>query len=120
MKYMLMIYQNPAAFEALSKDEMRKVMDEATAIWQELKGTGEFVSGEALANPLTSKTVRVRNGVPAVTDGPYLESKEQLAGYLVIECTTEQRAIDIAARWPDAKYWAMEVRPVMHGSGVEM
>lgn len=120
MKYMLMIYQNPAAVEALSKEEMGKVMEEATAIWRELNETGEFVSGEALAHPLTSKTVQVRNGVPAVTDGPYIEAKEQLAGYVVIECETEQRAIDIAAAWPDARYWAMEVRPVMHGSGAEM
>jgi hypothetical protein len=58
--------------------------------------------------------------VPAVTDGPFAEAKEQLAGYLVVECESPERAVEIAARWPDARYAAMEVRPIMHTSGEEM
>jgi len=58
--------------------------------------------------------------VPATTDGPFAEAKEQLGGYLIVECETEERAVEIAASWPDAKYFAIEVRAIMHTSGTEM
>ena len=54
------------------------------------------------------------------TDGPYAEAKEQLAGYLMVECDSVERATEIARSWPDARFGAMEVRPVMHTSGQEM
>jgi hypothetical protein len=115
MKYMLMIFQNPAVFEKLSKDEQTAVMDEAGAIYQELEESGEWVSGEALFAASTAKAVRVRGGVPAVTDGPYVEAKEQLAGLLIVDVKSEERAVEIAARWPDARYWGMEVRQLIEG-----
>ncbi|MEP7026758.1 MAG: YciI family protein, partial [Actinomycetota bacterium] len=65
-------------------------------------------------------TVRVRDGAQVTTDGPFAEAKEQLAGYLTVEVESPQRAVEIAARWPDAKHFAMEVRQVMHTSGTEM
>jgi hypothetical protein len=120
VKYMLLIYQNPAAWQTLNEEERTSVMNEAGDLWKELSDSGEWVGGEALADVSTTKTVRVRGGVPAVTDGPYIEAKEYLAGYLLVECENEERAIAIAARWPDARYWAMEVRPLMHDSGMEM
>jgi hypothetical protein len=86
----------------------------------ELTESGELVGGEALAPVEQARTVRVRDGVPAVTDGPFAEAKEQFAGYLTVDCESVERAVEIAARWPDAKWWAMEVRPVMGGSGTEM
>jgi hypothetical protein len=64
--------------------------------------------------------VRVRDGVPAVTDGPYVEAKEFLAGYYVVECETAERAGELAAQIPDARYTAIEVRPVMDAGGLEM
>ena len=64
--------------------------------------------------------MRVRDGVVATTDGPFAEAKEQLAGYLTVECDSPERAVEIAARWPDAKYFAMEVRQLMDASGSEM
>jgi hypothetical protein len=115
MKYMLMIFQNPAAFETLPKAEQTAVMDEAGAIWKELEETGEWVSGEALFAASTAKAVRTRNGVPAVTDGPYIEAKEQLAGLLIVDVATEERAVEIAGRWPDARFWGMEVRQLIEG-----
>ncbi|GAA1696816.1 YciI family protein [Fodinicola feengrottensis] len=113
MKYMLMIFQNPAVFEALSKDEQTAVMNEAGALWQELADSGEWVSGEALFAASTAKAVRTRGGVPAVTDGPYIEAKEQLAGLLIVDVASEERAVEIAGRWPDARYWGMEVRQLI-------
>jgi hypothetical protein len=120
VKYILLIYQNPATWETFSEEERNRLMTEAGEIFEELNQSGEWVGGEALADPSNSKTVRVRDGVPAVTDGPFVESKEQLAGYCIVECETPERATEIAARWPDARYWAMEVRPIMEPAGEEM
>ena len=119
MKYMLMIYQNPANFAALSEDERQQVFSEVDAIMTELNGSGEWLGGEALADPSQSKVVRVSDGVPAITDGPYVESKEQLAGYCLFECATLERALEIATRWPDARYQGVELRPLMSGGDPE-
>jgi hypothetical protein len=119
VKYMLLIYNNPAAIEAMSDAEKNVIGTDVDTIMNELMASGEWVGGEALANPAQTRTVRVREGAPVVTDGPFVEAKEQFAGYLMIDCETEERAIEIAARWPDARYWAMEVRPVMTPGGAE-
>ncbi len=120
MKYMLLIYQNTAAFQSLPADERRAMMDEAGAIVEELSGSGHWIGGEGLADPSTARAVRVRGGVPAVTDGPYLEAKEHLAGYCLFECESEQAAVEIATRWPDARYWGVELRRLMDAGGLEM
>ena len=112
MKYMLLIYNNPAVYESWSEEERAALFGEVDTIMKELTESGEWVGGEGLVNAAKAKTVRVRDGVPATTDGPFAESKEQLAGYLTVDCATEERAIEIAARWPDARYFAMEVRAV--------
>ena len=119
MKYMLLIYQNQASREALAEDP-DGLMGEVDAIVEELIGSGEWVGGEALADVSQSRTVQVRGGLPAVTDGPFVEAKEHLAGYCLVECETPERAIEIATRWPDARLCAMEVRPLMDPSGMEM
>lgn len=119
MKYMLLIYSNPATWETLSTEELNGLMGEAGALMKELTDSGEWVGGEALAHPSQTKTVKVRDGVPATTDGPFLEAKEHLAGYCVIDCETPERAVEIAARWPDARLCAMEVRPLMDATGTE-
>jgi hypothetical protein len=120
VKYLLLIYQNPASFQQLPEEEKRALMSEAEAIVNELVGSGEWVGGEGLADPSTAKTVRVRDGVPAVTDGPYAEAKEQMVGYCIVDCESPQRAVEIATRWPDARLWGMEVRPILSPDGLEM
>jgi hypothetical protein len=120
VKYLLLIYNNPATYEAWSEAERAALFGEVDAIMKDLGESGELVGGRALADASQTKTVRVRNGIPAVTDGPFAEAKEQLAGYLIVECETIERAVEIAARWPDAQYFAMEVRPIMQTSGAEM
>ncbi len=120
MKYMLLIYQNPTAWQALSEEERDGVMNDAGVIVNELTESGELIDGEGLADSSNTKTVRVRNGVPAVTDGPYLEAKEHLVGYCLVQCESPERALEIATRWPDARYWAVELRPLMGQGGTEM
>jgi hypothetical protein len=118
VKFMLLIYNNPATLEAMSEAERAEIFADVDEIMAELNGSGELLGGEALA--AEHRTVRVRDGVPAVTDGPFAETKEQLAGYLMVDCESIERAVEIAGRWPDAKRWAMEVRPLMTPSGAEM
>ena len=120
MKFMLLIHQNPGAFEALPEEQRNALMSEFEAFNQEISDSGEFIGGLALADPSNSKVVRVRDGVPATTDGPFAEAKEQLAGYYVVDCESIERAADIAARDPAARLWAIEVRPVMDQAGADV
>ena len=119
MRYILLIYNNMAEIQGLPDDERNAIFGDVERIMDELKERGEIVGFGGLADVSNTKTVRVRDGVPAVTDGPFIESKEQLGGYLIVECD-EERAVQIAAQWPDAKLWALEVRPMMASSGDEM
>jgi hypothetical protein len=120
MKYMLLIYSNPTTWQTMSEEERNGLMGEAEALMRELTESGEWVGGAALADPSHSRTVRVRDRVPVTTDGPFAEAKEHLAGYCVIDCESIDRATEIAARWPDARLVAMEVRPIMDDAGLEM
>ena len=120
MKYLLMIYQNPATWQTLPETTKQELMSEAGAIVDELIKSGEWVGGEGLADSATAKSVRVRDGVPAVTDGPFAEAKEQVVGYCIVDCDSMDRAVEIATRWPDARLWGMEVRPILSPDGAEM
>lgn len=119
MKYMLLIYSNPAAAAALRQD-LAGAYAETDAIVRELRQSGEWIGGEVLADPVHTRTIRVRGGVPVVTDGPFVEAKEHLAGYCLFDCESLERAEEIAARWPDARYSGVELRPLMDDSGTEM
>jgi hypothetical protein len=120
MKYMLLIYDNADTRERFLGKGSDALMGEVNAIMQELTESGELVGGEALADPSNTKTIRPRDGVPAVTDGPFAEAKEHLGGYLIVECESVERATEIAKRWPNSRFAAMEVRPLMDASGAEM
>jgi hypothetical protein len=121
VKYMLLIYNNPDALEAMSEEDRNSLMSEVDQVMAELTRSGELVGGEALAHPANTKTVRLRGGAVATTDGPFMEAKELLAGYVMVEVENEERAVEIATRWPDARTGgAMEVRAVMDTAGMEM
>jgi len=120
VKYMLLIYDNPGTREQFFGPQGRELMAEVDDLVKELTESGELVGGEALADPSNTRTVRVRDDVPAITDGPLAEAKEHFAGYLIVDCESLERATEIAARWPNARFTAMEVRPVMDPAGTEM
>ncbi|MCG5213506.1 YciI family protein [Streptosporangium sp. KLBMP 9127] len=117
MKYMLLIHNRPGYVGELPDAERDALMADVDTIMRELTKSGELVRGEALADPSETRTVRVRNGATAITDGPFTEAKEHFAGHIVVDVDSLERATEIAARWPDAKYAAMEVRAVIHESG---
>ncbi|WP_239127327.1 YciI family protein [Asanoa siamensis] len=108
---MLLIYNNPAVIEAMSQDERTGLFAQVDEIMAELTASGELIRGEALSG--AAKTVRLRGGVAATTDGPFVEAKEQFAGYLAVDVASEDRALEIAARWPDAAWGGMEVRQIL-------
>jgi hypothetical protein len=120
VKYLLIIHMNPEAWDALPEEERNAVGAEHESLMAALKESGEFVSTIALADPSNSRTVRVRDGVPAVTDGPYLEAKEFLGGYYIVDVESPERATELAARMPEARIMGVEVRPVMFEDGLEM
>jgi hypothetical protein len=114
MKYMIMIYGNQELWESFSAEEAQKAIAEQDAFNRKYAETGELLGAYGNADVEQAKTVRVRGGLPAVTDGPYLESKEYLASWYLIETDSEQRALDIAAELPFAAVNAVEVWPVPH------
>jgi hypothetical protein len=120
VKYILLIYDNANTRETFLGEEGEELMAEVDAIMKELTESGELVGGEALADPSNTKTIRVVDGVPAITDGPFAEAKEHLGGYLIVDCESAERAAEIALRWPSARFTPLEVRPLMDTAGAEM
>jgi hypothetical protein len=112
MKYMLQIYLSEASeeFERLSEDEQKAITGEYLAIGQAQGVTG----GAQLQPPSTATTVRVDDGRTLTTDGPFVETKEVLGGYFLLEVDDLDRAIELASRVPAARMGgAVEVRPVV-------
>jgi len=117
MRYILLIYQNTDAWSSLSQEDKDVFMHAAGDIVEELSASCEWVGGEGLADASQARSTRVCDGVVTITDGPFLEAKEALAGYCIIDVATAERAEEIAARWPDAQHWGVEIRALMHGGG---
>ena len=115
MKYMLLIYSDPSVYADAAAGQ--KVMEEYGTFTQSIVDSGELVSGEPLQNSDTATVVRSRGGQVSTTDGPYVETKEYLAGYYVVDVKHLDRAIEIAALIPDARTAGIEVRPVMDFPG---
>ena len=111
MKYMLLIYENEAEWDALTEAEQRAEMGEYLRFTDDIRRTGNHVSDAPLASTSTSTTVRVRNGKTMLTDGPFAETKEQLGGFYIIEAANADHAIALAARIPGARRGSVEVRP---------
>jgi hypothetical protein len=118
MKYVVLIYNNRAMWDAMPEAERDRVMEVHNRSIRELTETGELLRVDGLTDASRTKTVRLRNGVPVVTDGPFGEAKEQLAGVWALDCESMERAIEIAA--PVAEYDVVEVRQLMDLSGTEM
>ena len=120
MKYMLLIYGNEELWASFPQEDFAEVIRETNALQQELRESGEFIGAWGVADQVQAKTVRLQDGVPAVTDGPYLEAKEYLGSFDIIDCESLERALEIAARVPFARYGPVEVRPLMHEAAPEV
>jgi hypothetical protein len=120
MKYMLLIYGNQNVWDSVSPEAFQEVIRATEALHEELRASGEFVGAWGVADQVQAKTVRVRDGVPAVTDGPYIEAKEYLGSFDIVDVDSLERALEIAAKVPWARVGDVEVRPIMHEAGEEM
>jgi hypothetical protein len=120
MKYMVIIYGNKELWQSFPPDVAATAIAEVDAFNRRHIAAGELLSAYGLGDELTAKTVRVRDGVPAVTDGPYLEAKEFVSSFFILDCVDERRALEIAAEYPFAARNAVDVWPILHEAGQEM
>ncbi|MFG2002914.1 YciI family protein [Spirillospora sp. NPDC048911] len=111
---MIIIYGNQELWASYPADEMQRAIAEQDAFNRKYKDTGELLGAYGNADAVQAKTVRVREGAPVVTDGPYLETKEYLASWYLLDVEDEKRALDVAADMPFASLRAVEVWPVLH------
>jgi hypothetical protein len=112
MQYLLLIYANEAEVANLGREKLTQLHHDYLAFTKSVAQSGNLRSNNGLRPVSTATTVRVRNDKTVTTDGPFAETREQLAGYFLIEAKDLDEAIAIAARIPTAKYGSVEVRPV--------
>ena len=117
MKYMLLIYDDEVVFGKIAKEEQQQILAESVRLTHELHANKQYLSAAPLQPGATAAVVRVRQGKP-VTDGPFAETREQIAGYFLIHAKDREEAISIAARVPCARIGTVEVRPVIEISGL--
>jgi hypothetical protein len=123
MKYLILIWSNPESreiWESFSAEERSEGFAYYATLAEDLEASGELIVTEALADPSLTKRVTVREGQTMTSDGPFAEAKELLAGFFLVECESTERAVEIAARVPEAELGLVEVRPLMDLSGFEM
>jgi hypothetical protein len=112
MQYLLLIYRNERAMLSAGKQRLGETMAAYAAYTEAMKKAGAYVGGNRLQPTSTAKTVRAPQGKRQAVDGPYIETKEQLGGYYLIEVPDAEAALSWAARCPGADHGAIEVRPV--------
>jgi hypothetical protein len=120
MKFLISMHINPAVLDALTDEEKAAIGDGHGRFMEALKESGEMISTQALVDPSQAAVVRVRDGQRVVTDGPFVESKEYLGGFYLVDVEDKARAIELAAQIPDAAIEGLgiEVRQVMFADGV--
>ena len=123
MKYLILIHSNPQfleRWEGLTDAQREEFGRGHLALTDELAASGELVVSEGLADPALAKRVTVRDGRTLTSDGPFAEVKEHLAGFYLVDCETEARAVQVASRVPDAVWGLVKVRPVLDMSGWDL
>jgi hypothetical protein len=118
MKYMLLCYDDVAAWEKAGQAALQDAMAEAVELCHEINAKGQYLDAAPLQPVSTATSVRVRNGKRLVTDGPFAETREILGGYYLIDVADVNEAIEIAARHSGARVGTVEIRPVMELPGL--
>lgn len=115
MKYVLLIYLDE---NALSETERESCYAESAQLAQQLNSKGQYLATAPLHPVATATSVRVRDGKPLVTDGPFAETREQLGGFFLVNAQDLDEAIAIAAQIPGAQVGTVEIRPVIEVAGL--
>jgi hypothetical protein len=113
MKYLCLIYDDEKQWQKFPKDVQDKFMSEYRAFSEGIKKSGQYIGGNQLEPTHSATTVRTRNGKISTTDGPFMETKEQLGGYYLVEAKDLNDAIQVASRIPSARSGSIEVRPIV-------
>ncbi len=115
MRYMLLIYGDERARQALSPEEKSRAMAQARVLMEEARRRGIFRGAEPLEPTSSATTVRIENGKALITDGPFAETKEQLAGYYILDCKDLDEALEWAAKISTrgCGMGCVEVRPIV-------
>ncbi|MBF23958.1 MAG: dehydrogenase [Pusillimonas sp.] len=112
MKYLCLVYYNEKSMQEKSQEEWDALNRECMACVADLTDSGHFLDGAPLLSTETATTLRMRDGKPLITDGPFAETKEQLAGFYMLEARDMNEAIRLAEKIPPARYGSVEIRPV--------
>lgn len=112
MRYIVLIYESPADFEARGPSQSEPYRAAWRAYHKALVEGGAYVGGAPLGDPGTGTTLRVKDGRRHVQDGPFAEAKDQLGGFVILECASLDDALEWAARCPVAATGTVEVRPI--------
>lgn len=118
MKYLLFVHHNEEAFNKISEDRRKEMLAESIQLCHQLDANGQYIHASPLQPEATGTIVRVREGKPLVTDGPFIETREQIAGYFLINARDRNEAVSIAGRVPGARIGTVEVRPLIEISGL--
>ncbi|MGO1501277.1 MAG: YciI family protein [Marinobacter sp.] len=111
MKYVALVYYQESIINAMTEQEWHDLNQECVAGVEKLTERGNFLTGQPLESVETATTVRVRDDDVLVTDGPFAETKEQLAGFYLLEAQDLNEALQLASRIPPARFGSIEVRP---------
>ncbi|MEO3808020.1 YciI family protein [Sphaerisporangium sp. B11E5] len=114
MKYLLLIYGNQEKWGAIPADKWPEEIAKQDAWNRKYQETGELIGAYGLADAVNARLVRREEGAPAVTDGPYLETKEYIGSLYLLDCESEERALEIAADMPWAHIDPVEFWPILH------
>ncbi|MEU0059544.1 YciI family protein [Streptomyces sp. NPDC006334] len=120
MKYVAMIYGNQAKWDSFPAEEWPAAIAKQEAFNEKYRESGELLGAYGLADAAGAQLVRREDGVPAVTDGPYLETKEYVASFYTLDCDSLERAQPIAADMPFADVEPVELWPVLHESAADV
>lgn len=112
MRYLLLIYNDDTLIDALPEGEFDRRMRDCFAHADQMAAEGALLGSQQLESARKARSVRIREGRPQVTDGPFAETKEVLCGYNVIEADSMEEAVRIAEQFPWAKTGCIEVRPI--------
>ena len=112
MKYLCLVYFDPALLTTMSAAERAKLDNDSMDYDEALAARGQLIVAEALQPPASARVAQTRGGKLSQTDGPFVETKEQLGGFILVDVPDLNAAIQVAARIPLAKYGAIEVRPI--------
>ena len=112
MKYLALVYYNEETMQQMTQDQWDSLNRECMACVENLTAHGHFLDGAPLEPTTTATTLRVREGKVSVTAGPFAETKEQLAGFYMLEARDLNEALRLAEKIPPARYGSVEIRPV--------